>query len=108
MCECSAPGRLIPLLLNSSNYTQLKKNRILYHQYKVKYPDNYLCNKPYNIVNKKIQYKSYNMKQTLERGCWYDEYYCNCNCPNLTCKDNTVTNNCGNCDVIFNIPVIIP
>jgi len=107
MCNCTLPERLVSLQLNASNYTQLKKNRILYHQYKEKHPGITVCNKPHNVRNtERVRYPSYSMKQSLEHGCWYNEYYCDCNCPNLTCKNNI--KKCKTCDFTYNIPIPIP
>jgi len=72
----------MPPRLDASNYTQLKKNRILYHQYQVANPEIVVCNKN---KSQKIQYNSYHLKQSIEKGCWYNETYCNCACPSLHC-----------------------
>lgn len=84
-CQCSSPELVNPPpLLVASSYIQFKKNYILYQQYKEKNPGVAVCNKKYSP--NKIQYRSYQLKQSIERGCWYNELYCKCACPKLTCK----------------------
>jgi hypothetical protein len=86
LCECPS-GDLVnpPPLLVASSYIQLVKNRTLYQQYRTANPTLVVCNKK---ISQPIRYRSYQLKQSIERGCWYDQLYCGCNCPNLTCKLN--------------------
>jgi len=81
---CPLPELLNPPpLLGASDYTRLKRNRALYQQFKDKNPTIEVCNKN---ISQKINYTSYQLKQSIERGCWYQTVYCECLCPKLTCK----------------------
>ena len=73
-----------PPALGASDYTQLKKKRLLYYQYKNKNPTIAVCNKNESLYQP--QYNSYQLKQNIEYGCFYEKVYCNCECPKLTCK----------------------
>ena len=84
MCDCPLPELVNPPpLLVASDYIKLKKDRLLYYQYIDKNPTITVCNKN---ISQKINYTSYQLKQSIERGCWYDKVYCECICPKLTCK----------------------
>jgi len=86
LCDCPLPELVNPPpLLVASSYIQMVKNRILYQQYKKANPTLLVCNKKISQPNR---YRSYQLKQSIERGCWYDQIYCKCDCPNLTCKLN--------------------
>ncbi len=88
MAECYCPLPELanpPPLLVASDYTRLKKNRILYEQYKNKNPTVEVCNKN---KSQKIYYNSYQLKQNIEKGCLFEQVYCSCLCPDLTCKHN--------------------
>ncbi len=94
MCDCydsCAP------LLNASNYTQLKRDRILYREYKKKYPMASVCTKM--TTDQKNKYISYHLKQSIEKGCWHDVFYCQCNC--LSTHKKRKVYNCNTCDVTF-------
>ena len=84
MCDCPLPElENPPPALGASDYTRLKKDRILYYQYMDKNPTLAVCNSKKSI---KKTYKSYQFKQSIERGCFFDQVYCQCLCPKLTCK----------------------
>lgn len=91
MCEyidqCPLPELVNPPpALVASDYIRLKKDRLLYYQYKVKNPAIAVCNKNESLLQP--QYKSYQLKQAIERGCFFDQVYCSCSCPKLTCKSD--------------------
>jgi len=94
MCDCY--NSCVPLL-NASNYTQLKRNRILYKEYKANYPRASVCTQM--TTDQKNKYISYHMKQSIEKGCWHDEYYCSCQC--LSTHKKRKVYHCNTCDVVF-------
>jgi hypothetical protein len=85
-CGCPLPElENPPPALVASDYIRLKKDRLLYCQYKSVNPTIEVCNKTESLLQPR--YKSYQLKQSIERGCFYDQVYCQCLCPKLTCKD---------------------
>jgi len=73
-----------PPALGASDYIRLKRDRTLFYQYMDKNPTIKVCNKNESLLQPR--YKSYQFKQSVERGCFYDQVYCSCLCPKLTCK----------------------
>ena len=85
MCDCPLPELVNPPpALVASDYIRLKKDRLLYCQYTTANPSITVCNKNDSLLQPR--YKSYQLKQSIERGCFYDQVYCQCLCPKLTCK----------------------
>ena len=68
-----------PTITNASNYTSLKKNRILYNQYMNKYPSYVVCNS--NKADAK--YSSYDLRLQVKNGCWFNQKICLKKCSNI-------------------------
>lgn len=53
------------------NYTNYKKNRLLYQQYASSNPTKVVCNATPTAI-----YPSYALKQGVQKGCMYRQMYC--------------------------------
>ena len=87
MCDCPLEELVNPPpALVASDYIRLKKDRLLYSQYTTANPSITVCTFKTKESLNQPRYKSYQLKQSIERGCFYDQVYCQCLCPKLTCK----------------------
>jgi hypothetical protein len=78
MCDCPLPELVNPPPpLVASDYIRLKKDRLLYGRY---------ANPSITVCTFQPRYTSYELKQSMERGCFYDQVYCQYLYPKLTCK----------------------
>jgi hypothetical protein len=68
--------REFPTIVNASNYTSLKRDRLLYSQYKL---DKLICDK-----NPTAIYKSYELRRNIKYGCFLIKRVCL-----KTCLDET-------------------
>ena len=62
----------------ASNYTQLKKDRVLYHQFVDKNKES-ICN-----ANPTAKYLNYELRNNIVKGCIYNKLVCLNACPNIT------------------------
>lgn len=82
--SCVPPGSTnkefsYPTIQNASNYINLKKNRVLFKQYKEKHSSAIIC----NTSMPHASYTSYEQRQNVKRGCWMNEFVCLKKCKNF-------------------------
>jgi hypothetical protein len=65
-----------PSIVNASNYTTLKKNRVLYSQYTLHNNTN-VCSGSLNSI-----YKSYELRRNVISGCLWNKRICLKECLN--------------------------
>lgn len=70
-CLVESKPNVFPTICNASNYTKLKKDRILYHQYTTANPTLVVCD-----ATPTATYKSYDMRQNILWGCAYNKRVC--------------------------------
>ena len=62
--------REFPTIVTASNYTSLKRDRVLYSQYKL-HTDKVICSE-----NPSANYKSYELRRNIKYGCFWNKRIC--------------------------------
>jgi hypothetical protein len=69
-CPYEDKPREYPAISTASNYTSLKRDRVLYSQYSLN-TDKVIC-----TINPSAIYKSYELRRNIKYGCFWNQRIC--------------------------------